>query len=170
MNSASGDVRYAAIWATSRGVPSRAMACAAENSARISSVIPARIGVSIVPGAIELMVMPQLAYSVAACRVIAVTPPFAALYEKRLGSPLRAASEAILRIRPYRFSIIEGITVFIPNHTPLRSMPITLSHSASSSSTAVSAVCATTPAMFAKMSMWPWVFNILLTCCFHSDN
>ena len=94
------------------------------------------IGVTVVPGLIELTLILNGAHSTANCLVSARTPPLLAAYAACVGAPLWAETDAMLIIFPCPCLIICLPTAWQHKNTPLRLTSMVLFQSASESSSA----------------------------------
>ena len=83
-----------------------------------------------------------------------MTPAFAALYGAALGLPSFPAIEAILTIRPYLFSLINGTRALQQRKVPFRSMSTTFIHSSIGNSQVLKFGPAI-PALFTRISAPP---------------
>ena len=125
------DARKTTVSARCAGWPSRRVGICASSASRRSGVSRSRPGVACAPGASTLTVTPWSATSMASALVRPMTPAFAVAYAVALRTsrpPLTAAIEAMLMIRPWCWSSIDGSTARVTLKTELRLRSIWVVH------------------------------------------
>ena len=133
-NDDSSDARKRATEAISSGLPNLPIGSICKSPFPISGC-PATslstIGVLITPGAMALTLIPCFAYSSATVLVSCTIPPLEAQYALRPGEPTSPATDAVLIMLPPPLFSISGMQYFIPSHSPLRFIEISLSKTSS---------------------------------------